>query len=52
MVLDQKIKKTEGRKGQNGLWAQQTKENMLKKKSDVLVHSLNIQVAFADVWIA
>lgn len=22
MVLDQKIKKTEGRKGQNGLWAQ------------------------------
>lgn len=23
-----------------------------EKKSDVLVHSLNIQVAFAAVWIA
>lgn len=51
MIPDLGIKKTEGRKGQNELWAQETGGNTLKMKIEVPVHLLNLNVAFADVWV-
>lgn len=51
MIPDLKIKETEGRKGQNELWAQETGENTLEMNTEVLVHSLNPKAALADVWV-